>query len=96
MTRRFKVGDLAVTVGLRGAMNNGRVVRIVAVVGPRPDVGHAFSYKVRMIDGGFALIVKRDGTITLAAGTGWVDHSNLRRLADRFAPAVSTPERVPA
>ena len=50
--RRFKQGDLAVTVKSRmPLLNDGHVVRILRVAGPVPDRGVEFGYCIERIDG---------------------------------------------
>jgi hypothetical protein len=98
--KRFKVGDLAITHGLRAAMNNGRIVRIVAVVGPDADGNLAFAYQCAMVDGSFHMLRSKVGPPKLGlGGAPRADHKNLRPLADKFEGAKTSrraKEPVPA
>ncbi len=86
--KRFKVGDLAITHGLNEPMNNGRLVRIVAVVGPDANWNLAFGYQCVMVDGSFFVGRSKVGPPKLRiGGAALADHANLRPLADKFEGA---------
>lgn len=50
--KRFRVGDLAITINTRlPEINDGHLVRIVEVCGPVPKFGLSFAYAIERVDG---------------------------------------------
>lgn len=60
--KRFRKGDLAVTVNSRAPLlNNGHIVRIVEVAGPVPEHKVEFGYYVERINGRRFVFVRAPG-----------------------------------
>ena len=84
---RFQMHDLAITCNTRAPLvNNGHLVRILAVIGPMPELELQFGYLIERVDGQpFALVswtssqTPVDGTVEIFA-----DYSQLRPLNDRL------------
>ena len=83
---RFKEGDLAVTCNSRAPLvNDGHLVRIVAVIGPEPELGLEFGYFIERVDGQpFALACKSGSPMPVAGAVElFAEHSKLRPLSNR-------------
>jgi hypothetical protein len=82
--KRFKQGDLAVTVNSRAPLlNSGHVVQILKVVGPVPERKIEFGYEIERIDGlRFLCIRTRDGGLRMPGGFRTIAHQwQLRPIA---------------
>lgn len=50
--KRFQVGDLAITCNSRApSVNDGHLVTILEVLGPRPGWNLSFGYEIERVDG---------------------------------------------
>jgi len=94
--KRFRKGDLAVTVNSRAPLlNNGHIVRIVEVAGPVPEYKVEFGYYVERIDGRrFVFIRGPDGEpVVPRAREVLAHHWQLRPLAKNGPGATARRAR---
>jgi hypothetical protein len=98
--RRFKRGDLAVTVNSRAPLlNNGHIVQIVEVMGAIWDFGIEFGYLVERIDGLPFLVARSPaGEPRFTGGVQVYAHHWQLRPITRKSPGVAarrTRRRIP-
>ena len=85
--RRFEMHDLAVTCNTCAPLvNDGHLVRILAVIGPMPDLELQFGYLIERVDGQPFALVSWTSNQTPVAGNVeiFTEHSKLRPLNDRL------------
>lgn len=90
--KRFQKDDLAITCNSRAPLvNDGHLVRILEVLGPKPDWDMAFAYYIERVDGQpFTLARWTDSPMPVAGTLQLVaDHSKLRPLSDRLQEVSS-------
>jgi hypothetical protein len=93
--KRFQPGDLAITCNSRApSVNDGHLVTIVEVLGPRPDLGLEFAYLIERVDGQAFGIVCQPGTPIPGgpARQAMAGQQHLRPLRD---PGEQTAEPLP-
>ena len=87
---RFQMHDLAITCNSRAPLvNNGHLVRILAVIGPMPELELQFGYLIERVDGQPFALASWTSSQTPVFGTVeiFAEYSQLRPLNDGLQEA---------